>query len=78
MLFLIEGAFTAEEALAILQKVRDIEQARPEIHVGIQVTGPEMTRELGKRLLEGVKPPFVHMDEVVQRRVEPRLPFSAN
>jgi len=79
MLFLIGGPFTDEEALTILQKVRDVEQARPELHLRVSILAPDMTRERAKRLLESVKPPFAHRLEMEGRiAVDTQPPFSSN
>jgi len=77
MRIMIDGAFTDEEALALLQKVREIEQTRPERHITVQVVAPDRTREEARELLARVNPPFAYRIEVEGRMaVGDRPPFS--
>jgi len=81
MLIMIGGDFSDEEVLAILQKIRDIEQAKPdrEIQIRVLAGGRELTRERARALLERVRPPLGRLDELVERMVvHPPTPFSSN
>ena len=55
----VNGKFSPREVLEILQKVRDIEQVRPEeLHVNIFVDSPDMSKETVKEIFSKVVPPL--------------------
>ena len=78
MVFTIEGPFTEEEAVAILQKIRDIHQARPEIDIKLTLLAPELTTADVRRLMAQVKPPFSRHLELSGQVFNNNLPFSKN
>lgn len=60
----IEADFTDEELLAVLQKVRDIDQPRRDMVITIWACAPELSTEQVTGLLNQVKPPFPHRHTV--------------
>ncbi len=58
MRIVIDGPFTADEALAILQGVRDVEQTRPEMELEIAVDAKELPVEQVEGILNRIHPPY--------------------
>jgi len=73
----MDGDFTDDEAVAIIQRMRDVEQARPEMDVHCSLATDSVERAQG--ILDRIKPPFAHRAAIVTvSRPKPRPPFSKN
>ena len=60
----VDGPFTPDELVELLQKVRDIEQREPDRPFTVRVKAPHLTTEEARAILERVQPPLPHIEAV--------------
>ena len=77
MIISMDGDFTDDEAVAIIQRLRDVEQARPEMNIHCTLATHSVERAQG--ILDRIKPPFAHRAAIITvSGPKPRPPFSDN
>jgi len=77
-MIIMDSDFTDDEAVAIIQRLRDVEQARPEMDIHCTLA-TDTSVERAQAILDRIKPPFAHRADIgVVSWPKPRPPFSDN